>query len=104
MWCGCVWSSFQHHQQQHHQQLQLKQFEDTEQHKPTDTNSAHAEDKPEIVYAKIVKQPEVVYVNLPDQNGAVASSSGPNDDDPVVYSELHACDLSDLYAKVSRNR
>jgi len=87
--------------------LQLKQFDIAEQDKPTDANFTRDQEKPEVVYADIVKptnkEPEVIYINIPDpQFGAVASPNSQNDNHPVVYSELHTCDLSDLYAKVSR--
>jgi len=85
------------------QQLQLKQLDSAVPAKPADDDpTARDDQKPEIVYADIVKptntrtEPEVIYVNLP------GAANPANDNDAVVYSELHACDLSDLYAKVKR--
>ena len=88
--------------------MQLKPLDDTEQDKSRDANLSREEEKPEVVYASIVKptntnsdrEPEVIYVNVPSLR--FGASSGQNDDDPVTYSELRACDTSDVYARVRR--
>ena len=98
-----VWSSSQQQQQQ---PLQLKQLDNAEHDKSADVNfTREEEDTPEIIYADIVKptnskEPEVIYVNMP--NPQPGASNNHNDNGPVIYQELHPCDLSDLYAKVSR--